>query len=57
MCSIPYERQCLSDSFSYHIKSRGIQGLVFMQIILENYTANFYFKNDKVGIKTKIPNL
>ena len=32
----------------FHIKSRGAQGLVFVKIMLEKCTTNFYFENDKV---------
>ena len=41
----------------FHIKSRGKQGLVFVQITFEKFTTNFYFKNSKAGIKTTIANL
>ena len=41
----------------FHIKSRGVQDLVFVQITFENFTSNFYFENSEVGIKTKIVNL
>ena len=41
----------------FHIKGRGVQGLVFVQITFEKYTTNFYFQNSQVDIKTKIANL
>lgn len=40
-----------------HIKSRGVQGLVFMKIAFEKCTTNFYFESDEVDIKTAIANL
>ena len=42
---------------NFYIKSTGVQGLVFVQIIFENCSTNFYFQNDKIGIKTAIANL
>ena len=41
----------------FHIKSRGVQGLVFVQIKFEKFTTNFYFRNGEVGIKTRIASL
>ena len=41
----------------FHIKSWGMQGLVFVQITFENYTLNFYFKNSEIGVKKTIANL
>ena len=35
----------------FHIKSRGVQGHVFVQITFENCTLNFYFQNGEIGIK------
>ena len=35
----------------FHIKSSGVQSLVFVQIAFEKYTANYYFENGEVGIK------
>ena len=32
-----------------HIKSRGVQGLVFVQRAFEKYTKNFYFENGEFG--------
>ena len=40
----------------FHIKSRGVQGFVFVQIAFEKCTTNLYFENGKVAIKTVIPN-
>ena len=42
---------------TYHIKSRDVQDLVFMQITFENCTLNFYFENSEIGIKKTIANL
>ena len=41
----------------FHIKSKSVQGLVFVQITFEKYTTNFYFENSEVGIKTAMANL
>ena len=41
----------------FHIKRRGVQSLVFVQITFEKYTTKFYFQNDKVVIKTTTANL
>ena len=41
----------------FHIKSRGVQGLAFVQITFENCTLNFYFENSELGIKKTIANL
>lgn len=41
----------------FHIKSKGVQRVVFEQIMFEKYASNFYFENVKVGIKTAIANL
>ena len=41
----------------FHIKSRGVQGLIFVQIPFEKYTTHFYFENGEVGVKTTITNL
>ena len=40
----------------FHIKSKGVQGLVLVQITFEKYTTNFYFENGEVDIKTTIAN-
>ena len=32
----------------FHIKSRGVQGLVFVQITFKNCTLNFYFENSEM---------
>ena len=42
---------------NFHMKSRIRQGLVFVQITFEKYTANFHFENAEVGIKTITANL
>ena len=41
----------------FYIESRGVQGLVFVQITFKKYTKNFYFENNEVDIKMKIPSL
>ena len=41
----------------FYIKSRGMQGLVFVQIWFEKCTTNFYFENGEIGIKTTITKL
>ena len=40
----------------FHIKSRDVQGQVFVQITFENSTLNFYFENDEISIKKQLPN-
>ena len=40
----------------FHIKSKGVQGLVLVQITFEKYTTNFYLENGEVDIKTTIAN-
>ena len=40
----------------FHIKSRGVQGLAFIQIIFEKCTKHFYFKNGEVGTEKTIAN-
>ena len=42
---------------NFHMKSRIMQGLVFVEITFEKYTTNFHFENAEVGIKTIIANL
>ena len=42
---------------SCHMKSKGVQGLILVEITFEKYTTNFYFENDKYSIKTTIANL
>ena len=45
------------EGIQFYIKSRGVQDLVLMEITFEKSTRNFYFENDKVGIRTVIANL
>ena len=45
ICLMSYERQCWSD---FHTKSKGAQGLVFMQITFEKGMTDFNFKNGEV---------
>ena len=42
---------------NFHIKSRGVQGLVFVQITFEKCATKFYFENSENCIKTTIANL
>ena len=35
----------------FHIKSWGVLGLVFVQIMFENCTLNFFFGNSEIGKK------
>ena len=35
----------------FHIKSRGVKGLVFVQITVENYTTDFCFESSEVETK------
>ena len=39
------------------MKSRGVQGLVFVQITFEKGITNFYFNNGVVAIKMATANL
>ena len=41
----------------FHVKSRGVQSLVFGQIMFEKCTTNLYFENGEVSIETTIANL
>ena len=41
----------------FNIKSRTVQGLLFVQITFGKYAANFYFENDEVSIKTTVASL
>ena len=41
----------------FHIKSRGSQGHVFVQITFENCTLNLYFENGEICIKKTIAKL
>ena len=57
---LPFVSGCMKDNVEvihFHIKSRGAQGLVFVQITFEKYSTNFYFENGEVGVKTTIANL
>ena len=38
----------------FHIKSWGVLGFVFVQIMFENCTLNLYFENSEIGIKKTI---
>ena len=42
---------------NFHINSRGVQGLVFVQIKFEKCTTNFYSEIDKVSVKMVTSNL
>ena len=41
----------------FHIKSRCVQGLVFVEITFEKCTTSFCFENGEVAIKATITNL
>ena len=41
----------------FNIKSRVVQGVVFVEITFENCTLNFYFENNEIGIKKTVANL
>ena len=45
------------EGIQFYTKIRGVQDLVLMEITFEKSTRNFYFENDKVGIRTAIANL
>ena len=45
------------EEIHFHIRHRGVQGLIFAQITFEKCTRNFCFENGGVGIKTTIANL
>ena len=38
----------------FHVKSWGVLGFVFVQIMFENCTLNLYFENSEIGIKKTI---
>ena len=40
----------------FHIKSRDVQGLVFVQITFEKCTTNLFFEDGKVSIETTTTN-
>ena len=35
------------EAIHFHIKSRGVQRLILMQIMFQNCTTNFYLESDK----------
>ena len=41
----------------FHMKSRGVQGIVFPHITFEKCATTFYFQNSEVGTKKAIANL
>ena len=43
--------------FIFIKKSRGVQGLVFVEITFEKCTTNFYYENGEVGTTMAIDNL
>ena len=56
----PFVSSYLEDNVKvihFHVKSRGVQSLVFGQIMFEKCTTNLYFENGEVGIETTIANL
>ena len=57
---LPFVSRHMKDNVElvhYHIKSRGVQSSVLVQIAFEKCTLNFYFENSEVGIKTIMANL
>ena len=58
--TLPFVTNYVKDNVEvihFQIKSRSVQGLVFVQITFEKSSTNFCFKNGEVGIKTTIANL
>ena len=47
----------IAEMIRAHIKSRGVQSLVFVQIMSEKCTTNFYLEHSEFGIKTTVANL
>ena len=45
------------EAIHFHMKSRGVQGIVFPQITFEKCATTFYFQNSEVGTKKAIVNL
>ena len=41
----------------FHIKRRGVQGLVFLQITFEKCTANLYFENAQDSTEMAVVNV
>ena len=41
----------------FHVKSRGVQDLVFVQITFEYCILNFHFENSEIDLKKTIANL
>ena len=41
----------------FHVKSRSVQGLVFVKITVEKCTTKYYLENGKVVIKMTIVSL
>ena len=39
----------------FHMKSRGVHGLLFAQKTFENFTLNFYFESSEIGKKRWLP--
>ena len=42
---------------NFHIKSRGVQDHILVQIKFEKCTTNFHFENSEVTVKTTIASL
>lgn len=58
--TLPFVSSHMEDNvevINFHTKSRGVLGLVFVQIIFEKCTKNFYIENEEVGTKTTTANL
>ena len=41
----------------FHMKNRGVEGLVSVHLTFEICITNFHFESSKVGIKATIANL
>ena len=41
----------------FHMKNKGVEGLVSVHLTFEICITNFHFENSKVGIKATIANL
>ena len=53
MKALPFVSSHMKDSVEvilFQIKSRGVQGLVFVQITYEKCTTNFRFENGEISL-------
>ena len=46
-----------TEVIDFHVKSRSVQGLVFVKKAFEKCTTKYYFENGKVVIKMTIVSL